>query len=92
MFGFVTLRMRFSGSCISLCAARSLCAGGQLLSELAQDILKKHRIAYRVCTRIPIKSVDIVAKYASPVRACVRACIYICVHVCVCVFVCLYVC
>ena len=68
MFGLVAHRMRFSGSCSSFCAARSLCEGGQLLSELAQDILEKHKHAASAYMNIPIKNVSNLAKYASAVR------------------------
>ena len=60
--------MRFSGSRNSFCAARRLCAGKQLLSELAQDILRKHERATSAYMNILIKNKDIVTKYASTVR------------------------
>ena len=68
MFGFVTLRMRFSGSRNSFCAARRLCAGKQLLSGLAQDILEKHKHATNAYKGILIKKDGSVEKYASAVR------------------------
>ena len=60
--------MRFSGSCSSFCVARNLCEGGQPLSELAQDILKKHKHATSVYMNIPIKDETNLAKCTSAVR------------------------
>ena len=85
MFGFVTLRMRFSGSCISLCAARNLCEGRQLLPDLARNILRKHNHASRVLLAsktIPIKIAYIMKKYASPVCVCVCLCILMRLRAC----------